>query len=196
MKPSAFLAGLLLFGCTITEVIEVKTGLFENDLKKLSDAYEKVDGLGRGKMTKKQVEKIGFDFGAANIERASGPDAFRRIFSDTAFQGALVDIKNINMILDEMKQYRSYFIPYKNITTSTDRYYFTTKEKVKKGDDLLILMMFKNDLLFYNDYKYVKIDSRESTSAFAQGLFDILKEFLGPTDALYDLIDKLGKEFN
>lgn len=196
MRPFAFLTGLLLFGCVITEVVELKTGLFNNDLKQLSDAYEKVDALGRGKVTKKQVEEMGFDFRAANVERVSGPDAFRRIFGDTAFQGAFSDIKNVNPILEEMKQYKSYLIPYKNIITSTDRYYFTTKEKVKKGDDLLILMMFKNELLFYSDYKYVKIDTKESTSAFAQGFFDILKEFLGPTDALYDLIDKLRKEFN
>ena len=193
MKLATILLVVAIFvpGCTITEVSQVQTGIFGNDLQKLSEAYEKLDKMDRGKTKKSDVEEMGFDLRASNVERVPGPAAFRRIFNDSAFQGALADPKNAETLLREMQQYKAYFIPYRNITTYTDRYYFSTKETLRQGDDLLIMVLFKNDALFYCDYRYVKIDSKESTSAFAQGVIDIIKEFLGPADALYDLADKV-----
>ena len=52
---------LLAVGCVTTRKDERKTGLFGDDLKKLSDAYEKVDRLGRGTPRGKN-EELGFDF--------------------------------------------------------------------------------------------------------------------------------------
>ena len=184
-------------GCTITNLSVVKTGLFEDDLHKLSDAYEVVDKMERGKATFAQVEEVfGTNFDrASNVERIPGPMAFRRIYGDNVFYGAGIDEKKRDELLHETKQYKAFLIPHKDVATYTDRWYFSTKETLKQGDDLLILIMFKNNKLFYADYKYVKIDSKESTHAFAQGLIDIIKEFLAPTDALYDFMDQIRKEF-
>lgn len=195
MKRALLILPLLISACTITEISRVNTGLFDGDLKKLSEAYEKVDKMERGKATRADVEAIGFNLGAPNIERIPGPAAFRRIFGDTVFQNALGDPKNAQTLLKEMQQYKAHFVPYKDIATYTDRYYFSTKETLSRGDDLLIMILFKNDTLFYSDYRYVKIDSRESTHAFAQGIIDVIKEYLGPTDALYDLVTKLKDDF-
>ena len=197
MQRVPLLLALLCMGCVITNKTVVKTGLFDDDLKKLSDAYEVVDKMELGKSTFEQVEGVlGKNFNRAkNVELVPGAAVFRKVFGDNVFHGAGVDEQKRNELTKEMKQYRAFLIPYKDITTHIDRWYFSNKETIKQGDDLLILVMFKKDKLFYSDFKYVKIDSKESTRAFAQGLIDIIKEFLGPTDAFYDLVDRLKGEF-
>lgn len=197
---------VLLFSCTITKVNEVKTGLFGNDLEKLSAAYERVDQLERGKATRKDVEKIlEIEFQKrlpSNVERVPGPQTFRRVFGDNVFHGALAELTNkpddialqkkIKELLFEMNRYRAYFIPFKNITAVSDRFYFSRKENHRQGDDLSIVIVFrndgKNDVLFYGDYQYVKIDSKDSESAFAQGILEILQQYVGPSRALYDFL--------
>ncbi len=195
MKRALFFVPILLAACTITEKSRINTGLFDGDLKKLSEAYEQLEKLELSKATQKDVEAIGFNLVAPNVERVPGPASFRRIFGDTVFQNAIGDAKNAATLLSEMQHYRAYFVPYKDITTYTDRYYFSTKESLSQGDDLLIMMFFKNGTLFYRDYRYVKIDSKESTHAFGQGVLDIIKEYLGPADALYDFFNKMKEEF-
>ncbi len=183
-------------GCTITEINRVDTGLFEGDLKKLSDAFKQVEEMPVGVTKRGEIEeRTGIRFDAPNVERVPGPAAFRRIFNESVFQSALANPANAPKLLLEMQPYTAYFIPFRNVTTYTDRWYFSTKETLKQGDDLLIMILFKSDVLFYSDYRYVKIDSKESTHAFAQGVLDIIKEFLGPADAMYDLINKLEDDY-
>jgi len=193
-RAAMFAMLLSVPGCTITEISRINTGICEGDLKKLSDAFQCLENKKeQGKITFADVQEIfGKDFHKApNVERVPGPAAFRRIFQDAVFQSALADPRNAEKLLSEMQEYRAYFIPFRDITTYIDRYYFSTKETHKLGDDLMIMLLMRNGVLYYSDYRYVKIDSRDSTSAFGQGVIDVLKEFLGPTDALYDLINKL-----
>lgn len=194
------LAALLMFwclaGCTITEINRVDTGLFNGDLRKLSEAFQKMDAMERGKASKKLIEEqTGFKLDAPNIERLPGPAAFRRVFNETVFQSALSNPANVPKLLQEMQPYQAYFIPFRDVTTYTDRWYFSTKNIQKQGDDLMIMILFHKDMLFYCDYRYVKIDTKESYNAFGQGMIDIVKEFLGPTDAMYDLINKLKDDY-
>ncbi len=190
----------LVVGCTITDTSQVNTGLFGGDLKKLSDAYEKLDKLKRNEATLQEVQDLGFKleyrYKTPNIEQVPGPAAFQRIFGSTVFQGALMDPKNGDKLLEEAQHYKAFFVPFRDVVTYTDRYYFSTKETLKQGDDLLIIILLKDNKLFYADYKYVKIDTKESTSAFAQGIFEILREYLGPASAMYDLADKLKQQFD
>jgi hypothetical protein len=193
-----------LSGCTITDISEVKPGMLGGDFQKLSDAYKKLDDIYKmSRVTKEKVpqkwmeNETKLDLGATNIQLLPGPAAFQRIYSPTVFQGALADADNVEKLTNQAALFKAYFITYKNITTYTDRYYFSTKETIRQGDDLLIVIMFKKDdktmedMLFYADWQYVKIDTKESTSAFAQGIIEILKEYLGPASAVNDLYQKI-----
>ncbi len=187
-------------GCTITDTSIVNTGLFDGDLQKLSDAYEKLDKLERNKATIDDVRQLGFDVGnhrkTPNIQQLPGPAAFQLIFGSTVYQGALMDPKNGDKLLEESQHYKAFFVPFRNIVTYTDRYYFSTKETLKQGDDLMIAILFRDNKLFYCDYKYLKIDTRDSTNAFAQGLIDILVQYLGPASALNNFINQLKDQIN
>ena len=192
---------VLTAGCVTTDISDTRPGMFKGNFKALSKAYEEVDNMLKAepdrKPTRDFIERsTGLNFSAANVERFPGPAAFQRIFGGTIYQGALSDVKNTEALLKEMRHFKAYFITYRYITTETDRYYFSTKDTYKKGDDLLILFIFKDDQLFYNEYKYVRVDTHESTHAFAQGLIDILKEYLGPASAMYDLAEKLKDQFD
>ena len=186
-------------GCTITKTDVVKTGLFENDLQKLSTAYEEIEKKPKGTVTSKDLATAGWDFKSANVRRLSGRTAFRRIFGDGVFQGALAEVtksgeedkSKVDALLKDMNQYHAIFIPYKDVKTYVDRFYFSTKETAQNGDDLLILFMFKNDLLVYCDYEYVKIDSKQSEGAFAQGLLELFEKFAGVADTVKDLAEKI-----
>ena len=191
-------------GCVITEVTKVNTGLCDGDLDKMLAVYEVVKKMQPGKATIDNVEKAGFlvrhHHKTPNIERLDGASAFRKIFGDTYYHGAYVEIRKERgedageEILKESQPFDGYFIPFRVITTRTDRYYFSEKVTIRQGDDLLIRILFKDDVLVHADIKHTKIDTKESTHAFAQGILDIIKEYLGPADAMYDLFDKIKKE--
>lgn len=183
---SVMLCALLMAGCVVTRTTQATTGLFDDDLKKLSVAYEKMDKMKRDGLTLKMVEEqTGIQFNAIkNVEDVGGPWAFRKIFGDATFQGAGANLNNLELLTREMQRFRAFFIPHRKITTHTDRFYFTTKDAIKEGDDLLIVVMFRDDKLFHTDYKYVKYGTKESTSAFAQGVEETLKDFLAPSNAL------------
>jgi outer membrane murein-binding lipoprotein Lpp len=190
-RAAPIVALLVLSGCVVTKESTVKTGLFNDNFQELSAAYEKVDQMERGKATRQEIEALGFNFSADNVERVPGPFAFRRIFGENVFQNALSDYSKADVLLAELNQYKAFFIPYKDITTRTDRFYFSKKEIIRKGDDLLILIMFKKDVLFYADFQYVKIDSKESEGAFAQGLLDIIEKYGKFGSNLRDVIDNI-----
>ncbi|TSC89584.1 MAG: hypothetical protein G01um10143_74 [Parcubacteria group bacterium Gr01-1014_3] len=186
-------------GCTITKTDVVKTGLFENDLEKISKAYEEIEKKPKGSVATKDLESAGWNFKSANVRRLSGRTAFRRIFGEGVFQGALAEVtktgeedkSKVDALLRDMNQYHAIFIPYKDVNTYVDRFYFSTKETAQNGDDLLILFMFKNDMLVYCDYEYVKIDSKQSEGAFAQGLLELFEKFAGVADTVKDLAEKI-----
>lgn len=189
---------LILTGCTLTGIDEVRTGLFKDDLKKLWEAYQVVSQKDRGTLATEDLQGMGFRLDAPNVQRISGPPTFRKIFGENVFQGALAETKDggsvesrTDALLKEMNRYHAFFIPYKYIVTEEDRIYFTTRETTQKGDDLLILFMFKNDKLVYCDYEYVKIDAKSSKSAFAQGLVEFIDKYGGFGASMNSVIEKI-----
>lgn len=200
-----------LIGCTITDTSIVNTGLYGGDLDGMYAGYKKVKKMDKGRSTITDVECAGFlvqhENKTPNVELITGAAAFRRIFSDNVYQGALAQFreeqakkaqgdkevvkKTVERLLDEVENYELYIVPFKVIVTETDRYYFSTKETIRKGDDLTILILFDGEKFVHIDCRHIKIDTRDSTSAFAQGVIDILKEYLGPASALNDFMNKI-----
>jgi hypothetical protein len=190
---------LFLPACQTTKTTELKTGAFNNDFEKMFDSYKSLDDLNGAKIERKTVEKLGFDFNAKNVERVPGITAFRRIFSDAALQHVLTDPNKFGELLQEMNSYYAYFIPFRGVKTVEDRFYFSRKNTVSEGNDLLIVFVFKRekngDYLLFHDYNYVKIDSRESTYAFASGLIDVIKNYGGAAGNIKELVDKMKELF-
>ena len=210
-----FVASLLSFslGCSwcsvATETTVVKTNLCDGDMDKLYAVYKVVRAMKIGKATLEEVEaagfKVQFHHKTPNVRMLDQARALREIFTEAVFHGAFAEVRKnlekngkgqdaINALLTDVQPFEAYFIPFKVITTKTDRYYFSTKTTVRQGDDMMIRLLFMGDVLAHVDIRHQNIDTKESAHAFAQGVFDIIKEFLGPTDALYDLFDKIKEE--
>ncbi len=198
-------AAVLLAGCTITDTTVVNTRLFKGDIKLMHAGYKEVRKLKRGEATINDVEQIGFrvqfEHRTPNVECVTGAMAFRRIFGDTIYQGAFNSAKKlaqekggedaVRALIDAVEAYEAYFVPFKVIVTESDRYYWSEKEILRKGDDLMIILLFDGEKFVHIDWRHLKIDTRDSTYAFAQGLIDILKEYLGPASALNDFYQKI-----
>ena len=193
-------AAMLMTGCewcTVkTDTSIVHTGLFGNNLNLLSDKVEELEKIYESKKptTLEDVENLGwklkFKHRTPNVEQLPGADAFQRIYPN-AFQGRLANADNEEPLSKEMQRYKAFFIPLRQIWTYEDRYYWSTKETIKQGDDLMIVIMFRDNKLFYVSFKPLRIDTKDSTSAFAQGLLEVIKEYLGPAAAINDLYNKL-----
>jgi hypothetical protein len=193
--------GTLLFlsACQTTSTTELKTGAFKDDFTQMFDAYKAIDALGNAKLERKTVEKLGFNFDAKNVERVPGITAFRRIFGDASLQHVLTDPNKFGDLLREMNTYHAYFIPFRGIKTVEDRFYFSRKNKTSQGNDLLIVFIFKReadgDYLLFHDYNYVKVDSKESSNAFAAGVIEIIEKYGGAASGVKDLVDKMKELF-
>ena len=198
MTIAVVLLGLSLTGCIFGLGVkerheEVLTGLFDDDLGRMRKAYddaEKARQKGEILTPDYMKEQLGFDFEAKNIQRVPGHLAFRKIFGENVYQGAITGQGMVEELLTDLEKYFAYFVPYRDIRITKDRFYFSRKDTIRKGDDLLIIFIFKENKLFYSDYRYVKIDSKDSEKAFAQGILDIIDKFGGAVKRVIDATKK------
>lgn len=185
---------LISVGCTTTHNESIKTGLFKDDISKILEAYGKIDECDPNP-TKKQLKDVGWDFSAPNIERVPGPPAFRRIFGENFFQGAGSDLAKMKEAPKEAEKFHAFFIPFKDIKVEKDKIYFSTQKTNRSGDDLMIIFIFEKqdcgEVLYYKDMQYVKIDSHESESAFAQGLQEFIDRYGKFGSNIKDLAERL-----
>lgn len=185
---------LISVGCTTTHNESIKTGLFGDDINKIFEAYGVIDKCGPNP-TNEKLKELKWNFDAPNIERVPGPAAFRRIFGDNFFQGAGSDLAKMKEALKEAEKFHAFFIPFKDIKVEKDRIYFSTQETHRSGDDLMIIFIFEKqdcgEVLYYKDMQYVKIDSHESESAFAQGLSEFIDKYGKFGSNIKDLSERL-----
>ena len=196
------IACLFFGGCVSTHTIDVKTGMFGNDLRKLVEVYRAVDTVGNGKIDSRTMEQMGFNFSAQNVERLSGAAVFRKIFGDTVFQHAVSNPQEAAALLTEMNRYYAFSIPFRGIVTKDDRFYFSRRNIVSRGDDMLILFIFHREegdknVLVFHDFTYTHIDSHESYFAFAEGILEVFQKYgtaaAGVNDVLQKIHDLLKK---
>ncbi|MBI2025127.1 MAG: hypothetical protein HYT03_03525 [Candidatus Harrisonbacteria bacterium] len=177
---------ILLVGCTRTEHKERKTGLFDNDLTRFLEHFQKIEN---GKTNLNDLGVLGFDLRAHNIELIEGVDAFKTIYGPEAFRN--IDPSKMREMLADFNRYKLIRIPYRNIVTVEDRFYFSTKEEIKTGDDVnLSMVIMDNQTVIYHAVQHLKINEREVDYAFAQGLLDIFEDLVTPTKAIKDLVEK------
>jgi hypothetical protein len=191
-KASAILLLLVPFlgGCTSTNVRVIETGMFDNEPGKIISAYEKVEQL-EGNLEKTQLKKadleaIGFQFSAPNVEKIPGSVAFQMIF------GSLVFADNSGTKSDlvaELGTYQGFYLPYQRISTITDRIYLSHKETFQTGEIADIFFLFKGEELCYYELRAVKIDVYRSHYAAGEILVKVLQV---PGEAAYSILEAVS----
>lgn len=178
----------IVSGCVSTHHEEEKTGLFGNDPIKTMTAFELVE---QGKTTQKELEQIGFDSNAPNVNRLMGPEGMKELLGEQCFDTALRDGNNILPLFQELSHYSVFIFPLRDIIETEDRFYFSTKNTDTVGRDDKFVFILKDGVVIYKAPKLANIDKHESEHAFAQGLLNVLEQFSGGISKLYDLIKKL-----
>ncbi len=188
------LLGAAVSGCTSVRTDTTETGLFENDPDKLVSAFEYLEEKTSNgeRLTLEDLECLGFNLKAPNIEDMPGPTALKRIFGDTVFldeKGAA----RADVNLSEFAQYRGYTIPYRRIETTTDRFYMSEYEQLQKGVQLQILLLLKKEKLCYCELRAVRLDTYYSHNAPLEGLIALIRS---PGKAALKLLVKVEEYQN
>lgn len=176
-------------GCTSVITSTVETGLFENNPEKIVAAYENLEKrkLGDEIITFQDLEHLGFNLKAPNVETVPGTFALKRIFGDAVFRDKNgVEKPDIN--LEEFSKYRGYSIPYQRIEITSDRIYLSELEVLQKGSQVQIFLLLKQDKLCYCDLRAVTIDTRYSHYALLEGLIVAIRN---PGKAALNTLKKL-----
>lgn len=179
---------MMAVGCIKTRHEEEKTGLFDNDPEKTMTAFEKVE---QGKTTQEQLEQIGFDSGAPNVNRLMGPEGMKELLGEQCFDTALRDGGNILPLFQELSHYSVLIFPLRDVIEKEDRFYFSTKNTDTVGRDDKFVFILKDGVVIYKAPKLANIDKHESEHAFAEGLLNVIEKFGGSIGKLYDLLKKL-----
>ena len=167
-------SALVLSGCRTYDYTLIKTGLFNNNLQAMMAAYQKiVPDL----TTREELKNLGFNLDAPNVKRLDGPRAMKQLFGDNFFQNAFVTKSKLEEFLIELNYYEMVIVPYQDITQISDRFYISDKETYKKGDDLNIYIVFKDDKVVYRAKNYTEIKETRTSEAFLQGLLDLFEKF-------------------
>lgn len=180
----------LAIGCISTHHEEEKTGLFENDCKKMLDAFELVKADEKNGATLEDLEKIGFSLDAPNVRRRSGIEGMKAVFGEQYFDTAGRDPNSAKPQFSVLGKYRMLTFPFKDIVTTEDRFYFSTKNTDTEGKDVALLFVLEDDKVIYKAAEVVNIDKHESEHAFAEGLLNFIEKFGGSLGKIYDLLKK------
>lgn len=175
--PLIFL--MCFIGCVKTRKEEVKTGLFGDDPEKMLEAFKRVKV---GETTREQLEKNGFNLNAPNVDRRGGVEAMDQLFpGGQSFQGVVREFLEHGKdgeLFKELNRYEMIRIPYKDIETTTDRIYLNKKETIREGRDILITIVFKDDVVVYAPpARRIDIKETSSDGAFLEGLIEFLDKY-------------------
>lgn len=167
---------LLAIGCTITKEESIKTGLCKDDPDELLLKFNQIKN---NETTRIGLAALGFkDLGKTkNVRVFVGAPAFTEIYGSEVFS-RMDPVKLTSMeFLTELNRFTLFKIPYRYIVIEEDRFYFTTKETIRKGDDLSLSLVLRDDVVIYHAPKHVKIDEKTTDSAFMQGFFEIIDKY-------------------
>lgn len=196
--PLFLLAVFSICGCSVIETTKeemTKTGLFNDDPVQLMAAYDQTT---EGQALE-EVRQLGFDLeNAPNILHRQGSDAVKTILGENMFQSSMVSIMNdperLRTVLKELGPYHLYVIPYRNITTVTDRFYLNRQDSDKEGEDYKIYFVFKDGKMVYRANDMTKVKQHVSESAFLKGFLDILAQIAGVKSSVEIIDSKVEKK--
>lgn len=192
MKKSSLLILILLFltSCTITREESIKTGLLKDNPE---DLLLKFNDIKNNETTKAGLAELGFTNLAKtkNVRVFVGVEAFAEIYGKEAF--SRIDSAKLisSEFMTELNRFTLFKIPYRFVVIEEDRFYFSTKEMIRRGDDMSLSIVLREDLVIYHAPKHVRIDEKTIDSAFMQGLLDIIEKYGGAGETFKDLVEKL-----
>lgn len=168
-----------------------KTGLFNDSLADMMIAYQKIQP---DLTTRQDLNEIGFKIDkASNIEQSVGPDAIRAMFGPNVFQSAGTDKTKIDEFMKSMNDYEMFTVPYRDVITTTDRFYWSRKDMIREGKDAAVIIVLKGEVVIFRGKRYLDIKEKVSDYAFGQGFIDLLERvaiFSGNTNDFFDRLRK------
>jgi hypothetical protein len=172
---SLFAFLLLMLGCTAVNHQITKTGMFNDDLDAMMVAWGQIK---RNETTLHELQELGFDLDASNVQYWGGQEAVRQILSDEAFRNP----ERLDAFLEMFSHYEMYDIPYIDMTSKKDRFYINKKNSERKGDEVKLSVVLKDGVVAYAGHRKVRVDEYGSDSAFAQGFLEVIGDFAGLKD--------------
>lgn len=163
---------LMIFGCKAYDYKDINTGLFANDQVAMVKAYDRIQP---GVTTRADLEKLGFQLNAPNVDHVPGPAALRLMLGDNYFQAAFRQMEKIDSFLKDLNEYSMVVVPHKNLVEVSDYIYLSERNEKLTGSDANIYLVFKGDTLIYRARSYKEISEVGRNKAFLQGLFPWLK---------------------
>lgn len=142
--------------------------MFGNDHAKIAAEFEKI---ARGKTTRDELEQMGFDLKAKNVQILVGVPAFRELFGPDVFRN--MEQNGFDRRLPELNRYSLYQIPFKDTLKTSDYFYINKKTTTLVGWDTMFTIVLHDDLVVYAAPRKVYRDETKVDRAFLQGLLEI-----------------------
>lgn len=172
---SIFLAGCSIGLNTKTKEVSVSTGLFGGNVQKMTESINYLQEKEVGKMTKADVQKLGFNFKAKNVECLRGPDAMPLIVGDVKNNADLSSVEKIEASAKAADAFEACKFPEFKIKSKKDRWFWSTNKGKTEGQERAFVIVFKNGILFsaketHNKYR----NEIESEKSFGGNILETL----------------------
>lgn len=133
---------------TKTKEVSVSTGLFGGNVQKMAEAINYLQEKEVGKITKADVQKLGFNFKAKNIECLQGPDAMPLIVGDVKNNADLSSVEKIEASAKAADAFEACKLPEFKVKSKKDRWFWSTNKGKTEGVERAFVIVFKNGVLF------------------------------------------------
>ena len=142
---------LLLGGCATinikTKEVHISTGIFGGDISKMRQSIEYLNTQ-RGKMTKEDVRKFGWDCYRDNVQRSNGPSAMSLVVGDVKNNADLSSEEKIEASANAANAFEACKFPEFKVKSEKDRWFWSKSKGQTKGQEIAFVIIFKNGMLF------------------------------------------------
>ncbi|OGZ54451.1 MAG: hypothetical protein A3B25_00740 [Candidatus Ryanbacteria bacterium RIFCSPLOWO2_01_FULL_48_26] len=157
----------------------VVTGLYDNQLDVLTTNFSRIK---ERKTTRTELEKMGFTLkNVPNMKVLEGVPAFEELFGKEGFRN--LDLEKSVDILRELGLFTLYKIPYKDVTTVSDRIYMNRQKTTVKGPDSMFTIIVRDELVVYSKKNLLFNDTVEQRKRILGGPIDLIGEAGGAVSA-------------
>ncbi len=159
---------------------KVVTGLYGNQLDVLATNFSRIK---ERETTQAQLEELGFKLeNVPNMKVLEGVPAFEELFGKEGFRN--IDLMKSVELLHELGLFTLYQIPYKDVTTVTDRVYMNRQRITVQGPDMMFIIIVRDGLVVYRKKNLIVNNTVEFRKRFLGGPIDLINEIAGPIKAV------------
>lgn len=158
---------------------KVVTGLYKNSLETLVSNFARIK---ERVTTRQELEEMGFTLKKVpNMSIFEGVPAFEELFGKEGLRNA--DLKQPLELLGELGLYTLYKIPYKDVTTTSDRIYMNRQKIEVKGPDMLFIIILRDGHVVYAKKNMLYNNTVEYRKRIFGGPIDLINEASGAIKA-------------